>query len=190
MANQEQDIQSWIENLDNPLPTIRRDACNNLGSVPILTQKAIVALQKALNDHDEYVKSAAWRALASHNIDSSIPTDSSSVAALSPYKAQIEGIQKWQYRWEFAYLYEGAYTLKVGNKELSGKDAWDYLASLGMEGWELVSVTSHIGAVNEEKSTVGKTLLSAAVMGPLVTTMAQNKSGTIGYFFWYKRPMQ
>lgn len=68
----------------------------------------------------------------------------------------------------------------------------DYLSSLGKEGWELVSVAPQIGDLNpmKGKSAAVASLMDFAIAGPRVTTISQHRAGTVGYFFWFKRPME
>lgn len=102
-------------------------------------------------------------------------------------------MQKWEHRWEFVFLDQGEYILVHGKKQLMGYRVWDYLSSLGKEGWELVSVAPQIGDINPMtgKSSTGiASLMDMAIAGPRVTTMTQHRAGTVGFFFWYKRPLE
>jgi hypothetical protein len=94
-------------------------------------------------------------------------------------------MQKWEHRWEFVGLdNDNSYVIRAQKRSYNGSDAWDYLAKLGKDGWELVSVASQIGDINPQKgkkASAMASLLDVAIAGPRVTTMTQHKTGTAYY---------
>lgn len=191
MSDENQRIEFFIKMMKSDNAKTRLEACALLGASPIRTQEVIEAFQNALNDSDTKVAEVAKKAL-----EGRLPAKSEQRINRPPPKPSpiaIENIQKWQHLWEFVFLNDGEYTLIVDkNNVLTGRAVWDYLASLGKYGWELISVAPQIGDTNPQKgksSTLAASLMDFAIAGPRVTTMTQHMTGTTGYFFWYKRPM-
>lgn len=50
-------------------------------------------------------------------------------------------MQKWEYKF---FIHHGAGTFEVSNKEYGGLNLRQYVEKLGLEGWELVSITFEI----------------------------------------------
>ena len=82
----------------------------------------------------------------------------------------------------------GEWTMRLGTNTLKWEGIYNYFNSLGTDGWELVSVVSHIGDTNplQAEAGVGREFANLMV-GPGVTTMTQHKAGTTGYLFSFKR---
>jgi hypothetical protein len=189
-----------------------------LCEAPTVTQEAISALKIASTDRERIVAQEAKIALSKHlssvtsqeappvrpsSVTSQeappvrqspvLPEEASTIQLSPPPSQEVkENIQKWEHRWEFVFLEEGEYVLYTYNGKTTGRAVWDFLASLGKDGWELVSVAPQIGDTNPQRgksSNVMASLFDFAIAGPRVTTMSQHMTGTTGYFFWYKRPM-
>jgi len=106
-------------------------------------------------------------------------------------------MQKWEHRWEYLYLSNNEFTLN--NKDLpyplANDRAFDWLAKLGKMGWELVNVVPQIGDMRTavETKTAGEGVgeaLGRLFAGPGVSHLTQHLTGTIAYFFWFKRPLE
>ena len=98
-------------------------------------------------------------------------------------------MKKWEYAMVFVTLdTKGEWTMRLGTDTLKWEGIYNYFDSLGTDGWELVSVVSHIGDTNPQQrgSSVSQEFANLMV-GPGVTTMTQHKAGTIGYLFAFKR---
>ncbi len=178
-------IEGLIKMLKSDDAGIRLSACKMLCDVSSLTSEAIDALRKASEDLDISVAQAANKALDLHSFSPISKKDSMVQPSYIP-SIEAKGYpQKWEHRWEFVLIDEGEYILLVGNRELTGRNVWDHLASLGREGWELVSVAPQIGDTNPNKQEI---IESESVA--LVTVRRRYMTGTTGYFFWYKRPIR
>lgn len=73
---------------------------------------------------------------------------------------------------------KGHFETRVGNQTLKGEDAWNYVNSLGAEGWELVSVATIIGS-----TTVGWDQA-------LFTGTKCEATTSTGSALWFKRPIE
>jgi hypothetical protein len=192
MMNDDDYFQGLLNMLKSDNAGIRFNACRFLKEATTIPPMAIDALQNALKDSDSYVAAEAKKALAVHLS----PTKSQESPSIQPpptlSQKMMNNIQKWEHHWEFVFLDEGEYVLLVGNRKLTGKNVWNHLASLGKDGWELVSIAPQIGDTNpakRDKATMFMNAFDLAMAGPRLTPLTQHKTGTTGYFFWYKRPL-
>lgn len=193
MTDEQINIQEAIKMLKSHNAGIRFNACRMLYDAQGITPEAKDALRNALTDTDVAVAKEAKKALVVHLSSKSSQDAAVSPLSPAPYEEVREDIQKWEHRWEFVFLDEGEYVLVVNDTELTGRAVWNYLASLGKKGWELVSVAPQIGDTNPQRgkaSTVIGGLFDFAIAGPRLTPATQHKTGTTGYFFWYKRPIR
>jgi hypothetical protein len=192
MIDENKNIQELLIMLRSDNARTRIEACVLLGASQVRSKEVVVALVNALDDSDASVVEAAKNALAIK--PSTVPSQGTLPIKSSTTPSQIPmgNIQKWEHRWEFVFLDDGEYVLLVGKNRLSGRGVWDHLASLGRNGWELVSVAPQIGDTNpakRDKAAAFMNMFDMAMAGPRITPLTQHKTGTTGYFFWYKRPL-
>ena len=99
-------------------------------------------------------------------------------------------IPRWEFEWIFVELDSGRPVIEKGDLFLEGNRAWDHIMSMGKSGWELVSVVQAIGDISKkDTSTKVASLFDFAMAGPRVTPATQHRAATVGYFFWFKRPL-
>ena len=94
------DIQQLVRLLQSDQPQVRRDACEQLMVLPVLTEEAIVALKMATHDSDTTVARAAEQAMELHESDVmlsqaaidtlNIPIDTPQQASTKATIAQLE----------------------------------------------------------------------------------------------------
>lgn len=94
------DIQQIVRLLQSDQPSIRRNACEQLMVLPVLTQDAIDALKIATHDADSSVAKAAQRAIELHQFDIdlsqdaidtlNVPVDTLNVPVDTPQQAETK----------------------------------------------------------------------------------------------------
>jgi hypothetical protein len=80
--------------------------------------------------------------------------------APEPHYEAKSNIQKWEHRWEVVFLEAEEYVIIVGERELTGHYVWNYLASLGKDNWESVSVVPQMGDTNPNKRSTSTAMAS------------------------------
>ena len=87
------DIQQLVRLLQSDQPQVRRDACEQLMVLPVLTEEAIVALKMATHDSDTTVARAAEQAMELHESDvmlSQAAIDTLNVSIDTPQQASTK----------------------------------------------------------------------------------------------------
>ena len=98
-------------------------------------------------------------------------------------------MKKWEYFMAFVSINSnGEWSMRLGSDTLKWEGIHNYFNSIGEQGWELITVTSHIGDTNPQQNTAKtQKFMDAMIAGPRVTTMTQHITGTNGYLFSFKR---
>lgn len=99
-------------------------------------------------------------------------------------------------KWEYIVAYVGMtedfqFEMQVGKEVISGKQVWQHINSLGINGWELVSVVERIGNlpnIGSKVATAGA-VFGAMMMGQPTSTVREttHRAATLGYFYHFKR---
>ena len=87
------DIQQLVRLLQSDQPQVRRDACEQLMVLPVLTEEAIVALKMTTHDSDTTVARAAEQAMELHESDvmlSQAAIDTLNVSIDTPQQASTK----------------------------------------------------------------------------------------------------
>jgi hypothetical protein len=99
-------------------------------------------------------------------------------------------MQKWEYtRIYIVITPDFGFMTKVGSEILAGEKVWEYINSLGQEGWEMVNVVERIGNEPQLEGVAQRVgnLFNAMMVGPTLTLGTQHKAVTLGYFYHFKR---
>ena len=99
-------------------------------------------------------------------------------------------MQKWEYLTIYVVITpDFKFLTQVGSEVISDNKVFEFINSLGQDGWELVNVVERIG--NEPSGLSGAqtagALFGAMAMGQSTLTVTQHKAVTVGYFYHFKR---
>ena len=95
-------------------------------------------------------------------------------------------MQKWEYK-HLVLMWMSETLIREDGSKLDWPEAWEHVSELGLEGWELISLTpvANQPIVSPSKDTpAGKSLLSG-----LIGSISHTAGDTEVLLFVFKRPM-
>lgn len=101
-------------------------------------------------------------------------------------------------RWEYTILYiaissDLKFLMQRGKEVITGNQIWEHINTMGLFGWELVTVVERIGD-DRNLENVGQAvgdMYAALTFGqPTLNPRTQHKPVTLGYFYHFKRERQ